>query len=150
MRRRAGTWLSKAHAGPGSSHPSAWPRAIATCMIWLWPGDANRWGSGEGRVMDLDQQERLLPSSSASQPAVPTTSGPTIAVWPAPSARPVMPVISVEAQLRRRGLRRLGGRLFLFLLDALMLNVAFIAAYYLRYEVLRDVTFTTAVVDIPF
>ncbi len=103
--------------------------------------------------MDLEQQERLLTPGSVSQPALganlPTAAGSTIAVWPAPSARPVMPMISVEAQLRRRWLRRLAGRLSLFLLDALMLNVAFIVAYYLRYQVLRDVTFTTAVVDIP-
>jgi exopolysaccharide biosynthesis polyprenyl glycosylphosphotransferase len=62
------------------------------------------------------------------------------AAWPAPQARPVMPVLSVEARLRKRRLRAGAGRLTCLLLDALMINLAFLGAYYIRYQVLEGVT----------
>jgi exopolysaccharide biosynthesis polyprenyl glycosylphosphotransferase len=69
--------------------------------------------------------------------------------WPGPAARPVMPVYSVEERLRRRSLRTVFGRIALFFLDAAMLNIAFLAAYYLRYVLFRGVQFTTPFVNEP-
>jgi exopolysaccharide biosynthesis polyprenyl glycosylphosphotransferase len=62
------------------------------------------------------------------------------AAWPVPQARPVMPVLSVEDRLRRRRLRAFSGRLVMLVLDALMINGAFLGAYYLRYTVLQGLT----------
>ncbi len=61
----------------------------------------------------------------------------------------MLPVYSVEDRLRRRNTRLLLGRTALFLLDGAMLNIAFIAAYYLRFVVLSGVRFTTAVIFEP-
>jgi exopolysaccharide biosynthesis polyprenyl glycosylphosphotransferase len=60
-----------------------------------------------------------------------------------------MPVYSVHDRLRRRTLRIVAGRLGLLLLDAVMINVAFLAAYYTRYVLLRGVTLTTVFVNEP-
>jgi exopolysaccharide biosynthesis polyprenyl glycosylphosphotransferase len=51
-----------------------------------------------------------------------------------------MPVVSVEDRLRRRHLRGFAGRVALLLLDALMVNAAFLGAYYLRYNALQGLT----------
>lgn len=80
-------------------------------------------------------------SSSVSQ---------TSAVWPAAQARPVLPVYSVEERLRRRQLRGLVLRIFLVLLDAAMLNVAFVAAYYFRFVVLHGQGFAAGFVNEPY
>ncbi len=93
--------------------------------------------------MDIEQQQ--LPDTSNISAQI---SGVTPA-WPVTTARPVMPVYSVEAQLRRRRIRALTSRGALFLLDASMINLAFIAAYYMRYQVFRGVSFTTAFVTEP-
>src|SRR5512146_109271 len=60
-----------------------------------------------------------------------------------------MPVYSVEERLRRRSVRTAFGRIALFFLDAAMLNIAFLAAYYLRYVLFRGVQFTTPFVNEP-
>ncbi len=85
--------------------------------------------------MDIQQhaQTTASPSAQVSTPAA----------WPVAAARPVMPVYSVDERLRRRDTRLLIGRTVLFVLDAAMLNVAFFAAYYLRFVVLRGVQFSS-------
>ena len=60
-----------------------------------------------------------------------------------------MPVLSVEAKLRRRAVRSISARLLLFLVDALMINLGFLGAYYIRFELLHGVTFTSGYIDIP-
>jgi exopolysaccharide biosynthesis polyprenyl glycosylphosphotransferase len=60
-----------------------------------------------------------------------------------------MPVYSVEERLRRRTVRVVAARTGMLVLDAVMINVAFFAAYYLRYVVLRGVTITTVFVYEP-
>lgn len=103
-------------------------------------------GSGVVRAVDIDQQqwqaatEATTPIPQVSQPA---------AVWPAAHARPVMPVYSVEERLRRRSLRVVVGRIALALLDLAMINVAFLSAFYVRYEVLHGVALTTGFIDEP-
>jgi exopolysaccharide biosynthesis polyprenyl glycosylphosphotransferase len=72
------------------------------------------------------------------------------AAWPAPQAQPVLPVYSVEERLRQRQTRTLTSRLLLLVLDALMLNVAFVLAYYVRFVVLHGVPFAATFVNEPF
>jgi exopolysaccharide biosynthesis polyprenyl glycosylphosphotransferase len=60
-----------------------------------------------------------------------------------------MPVYSVDERLRKRQLKTFLGRLLLAALDILLINVAFMAAWYLRYIVLRDVTITTVYIYEP-
>ena len=81
--------------------------------------------------------------------APPDTTQPA-AVWPAPQARPVLPVYSVEDRLRKRNARLLLGRAAMATVDVVMLNLAVIAAYYGRYVALRGVAITTVFVPEPF
>jgi exopolysaccharide biosynthesis polyprenyl glycosylphosphotransferase len=95
--------------------------------------------------MDIEEQrigEAVHTSTPVSQPT-------PMPVWPSASARPVMPVYSVEDRLRQRRLRAFALRVGMLALDAVMINVAFVAAYYLRYVVLKDVQLTTPFVDQP-
>ncbi|MGZ3600756.1 MAG: sugar transferase [Ktedonobacterales bacterium] len=94
--------------------------------------------------MDIEQQ-RFQATEVPAQ--LPTQVSQATPLWPAPQARPVLPVYNVEDHLRRRSLRTIIGRIAIFALDAVMLNVAFIIAYYLRYVVLHGVTITTVFVD---
>ena len=88
--------------------------------------------------MDVEQQG-IFAQMSESAPA-----------WPAAHARPVMPVLSVEARLRKRHLRTAGAKLTGLLLDAIMINVAFLGAYYIRYTVLSGITLgPSAFADFP-
>src|SRR5258708_10158088 len=107
---------------------------MSRCISTQPPWDVRGRGSGEGSVVDIDQQ--LLPAASRA----PSQSA--AAQWPAAQARPVLPVYSVDERVRQRNARVLAGRVCLFLLDAVMLNVAFFAAYYLRYVILAGVVFT--------
>jgi exopolysaccharide biosynthesis polyprenyl glycosylphosphotransferase len=70
-------------------------------------------------------------------------------MWALPEARAVVPVYGVHERLRRRSLRRAAGKICLFLLDALALNVAFIAAYLLRFDLLNGVQLTTPFINEP-
>jgi exopolysaccharide biosynthesis polyprenyl glycosylphosphotransferase len=71
--------------------------------------------------------------------------------WPVPQARPVMPVLSVEDRLRRRRALAFGRILLAILLDALMITVAFRAAYSIRYQLLHGITFgPSGFADFPF
>jgi len=70
-------------------------------------------------------------------------------MWTLPQARAVLPLYSVDERLRRRGLHRAGGKICLFLLDAVALNVAFITAYLLRFDLLNGVQLTTPFINEP-
>lgn len=72
------------------------------------------------------------------------------AAWPAPAAQPVLPIYSVESRLRRRQSRAIMGRAFLFVVDAVVIALAFYAAYYIRYVALEGVTLTTVFINQPF
>src|SRR5260370_32184475 len=107
---------------------------MSRCNSPQRPWDVHGRGSGEGSVVDIDQQHLQAATRAPSQSAA--------AQWPAAQARPVLPVYSVDERVRQRNARVLAGRVCLFLLDAVMLNVAFFAAYYLRYVILAGVVFT--------
>src|SRR5260370_40626824 len=107
---------------------------MSRCISTQPPWDVHGRGSGEGSVVDIDQQHLQAATRAPSQSAA--------AQWPAAQARPVLPVYSVDERVRQRNARVLAGRVCLFLLDAVMLNVAFFAAYYLRYVILAGVVFT--------
>ena len=79
--------------------------------------------------MDL-QERRMDPAIAAGSGATP---------WPAGSARPVLPVYSVEERVRQRRAQSLFARAFMILLDVTMINLAFIAAYLLRFSVFSGV-----------
>ncbi|HLY31011.1 MAG TPA: hypothetical protein VKQ36_08275, partial [Ktedonobacterales bacterium] len=75
-----------------------------------------------------------------------------------PTGRPTMPPSSrapanssrvIEEHLRKRRRRAFLAHTFLFLLDALMINVAFLTAYYIRFVLLHGVQFTTIYIDAP-
>jgi exopolysaccharide biosynthesis polyprenyl glycosylphosphotransferase len=100
-------------------------------------------GSGAGSAVDIEQQQM----SAITQPRPAISPAPA---WPAPQARPVMPRLSVEERLRRRRVHVLVTRLLLLLLDAVMLNVAFVAAWYIRFVLLRGVGFAGRFVNEPF
>lgn len=51
-----------------------------------------------------------------------------------------MPVLSVETQLRRRQARTILSRLVLFVVDGIIIYLTFLAAYYVRYDLLNGVT----------
>src|SRR3954454_13840829 len=74
--------------------------------------------------MDL-QERRMDPTTAAG-------SGPT--TWPVESARAVLPVYKVEDRLRRRRFRSLFARIVIITLDIAMINLAFAAAYFLRFK----------------
>jgi exopolysaccharide biosynthesis polyprenyl glycosylphosphotransferase len=90
----------------------------------------------------MDLQERRM------DPAVAAGSGAT--PWPAESARPVLPVYSVEDRVRRRRAQSLFARIFMILLDVTMINLAFVAAYLLRFSVFRGVDLSNGFVDEPY
>jgi exopolysaccharide biosynthesis polyprenyl glycosylphosphotransferase len=96
--------------------------------------------------VDIEQQHMQAVGDVSSPVArgleVPST-------WPAAQARPVLPVYSIDERLRRRSLRQTLGRLLLAVLDVSMVNVAFLVAYYTRYQLLRGVTLTTGFVPEP-
>jgi len=96
--------------------------------------------------VDIHQQQ-LEPAAEA--PADLSTTSSTRAIWPAATARPVMPVYSVDERLRKRHWKTFTGRLFMGALDIVLINVAFITAYILRYQVLRGVTITTVYIYEP-
>ncbi len=81
---------------------------------------------------------------------IPTQAPPREQPWQGRAATPVMPIYSVDEQLRRRRVRSIIARLVLFLLDAVMINIAFVAAYYIRFVVLHGVQFTTTFINEPF
>ncbi len=101
-----------------------------------------------------------LPTDVASSDGVSSANGvgevvvpapqPRTRSWPGRAAQPVMPIYSVDQQLRRRRARSFTARTLLFLIDAAMINVAFYAAYYIRFVVLHGVQFTTAFINEPF
>jgi exopolysaccharide biosynthesis polyprenyl glycosylphosphotransferase len=81
-------------------------------------------------------------------PAIAAGSGAT--PWPAESARPVLPVYKVEDRIRRRRFQSLFARIFMILLDVMMINLAFITAYLLRFYVFRGVDLSNGFVDEPY
>jgi exopolysaccharide biosynthesis polyprenyl glycosylphosphotransferase len=99
--------------------------------------------------VDLDQQQWHAATEASTSPSPIAAAAQSVPAWPAVHARPVMPVYSVEERLRKRTARIVLGRTFLLLLDAAMLNIAFIAAYYVRFVVLRGVQFTTQFIQQP-
>jgi len=90
--------------------------------------------------MDL-QERRMDPAIAAGSGATP---------WPAESARPVLPVYSVEDRVRKRRAQSLFARIFMILLDVTMINLAFIAAYFLRFTVFRGVDLSNGFADQPY
>jgi exopolysaccharide biosynthesis polyprenyl glycosylphosphotransferase len=78
--------------------------------------------------------------SHAVTRAVPANS----AKWPSVGARPVLPVRSVEAQIRRRRLKWRVITALLFVLDGAMITGAFYIAYFVRFVILHGVTFGTS------
>ncbi|MGZ6391496.1 MAG: hypothetical protein ACXWQZ_19835, partial [Ktedonobacterales bacterium] len=68
--------------------------------------------------MDIEQQ-RFQATEVPAQ--LPTQVSQATPLWPAPQARPVLPVYNVEDHLRRRSLRTIIGRIAIFALDAVML-----------------------------
>ena len=117
--------------------------------------------------MDLEQEPRISPGIDPSidpgiaSPGFDSESGAVMRArpvvnsgaisWPVTGAQPVMPVIGIERQLRRRGFRRTAEPHFL---PAARRHHAQRrvrhSRTYARYEILRGVTFTTAFVDVPF
>jgi exopolysaccharide biosynthesis polyprenyl glycosylphosphotransferase len=99
--------------------------------------------------VDIDQKQW----QAATEVSTPLTQIEQVSqaqpVWPATHARPVMPVYSVEERLRQRSLRVVLGRMALAVLDLVMINAAFLAAFYFRYEILRGVALTTGFIDEP-
>jgi exopolysaccharide biosynthesis polyprenyl glycosylphosphotransferase len=95
--------------------------------------------------MDIEQQR----VGDATNISTPVSQSAPMPAWPTQVARPVMPVYSVEERLRKRSLRAFALRVSLLLLDAFMINVAFVAAYYVRYVVFKDISFTTPFVQQP-
>lgn len=90
--------------------------------------------------MDVGERPRMREQYA---PAPATTTAPPGHVWPTPAAQPVLPIYSVEDRLRRRRLRVIFGRIGLFLLDAVVINIAFYLAYYTRFVVLQGVQLST-------
>jgi exopolysaccharide biosynthesis polyprenyl glycosylphosphotransferase len=99
--------------------------------------------------VDLDQ--RLQPASEVAPDTLPPRAkiSQSVPAWPLPQARPVLPVYSVEERLRKQSLRRASGKVLLFLLDAVALNMAFIVAYLLRFHLLNGVRITTPFINEP-
>jgi exopolysaccharide biosynthesis polyprenyl glycosylphosphotransferase len=91
--------------------------------------------------MDIEQQ-RVAMAAPEYQPAV--------AAWPAPAARPVMPVYSVEARLRRRRMRIVTMRALQIIIDAATINIAFYVAYYIRFVVFHGVALISGFSDASF
>jgi exopolysaccharide biosynthesis polyprenyl glycosylphosphotransferase len=67
----------------------------------------------------------------------------TIPIWPNALVMAPSRARRLEARLRAVRLRALLGRVLLMLLDAVMVTLAFNAAYYIRFVLLRGVRFTT-------
>jgi exopolysaccharide biosynthesis polyprenyl glycosylphosphotransferase len=107
------------------------------------------WDNREGSAVDLDH--KLQPASEVAPDTLPprTKISQSLPAWPLPLARPVLPVYSVEERLRRQSLRRASGKVLLFLLDAVALNLAFIVAYLLRFDLLNGVRITTPFINEP-
>ncbi len=98
--------------------------------------------------MDVDG-ERLQAQTSQPMTAVPVPPAPTpsraqVQARTQARARVVMPVLSVEERLRKRQFRGFVAQSGMFVLDALMINVGFLAAYYVRFSLLHGITFSSS------
>ncbi len=62
---------------------------------------------------------------------------------------PPAPSSAIEARLRQRRRRSFFAHALLFLQDAIMINVAFVTAYYIRFVLLHGVQFTTVFIGAP-
>jgi exopolysaccharide biosynthesis polyprenyl glycosylphosphotransferase len=71
-------------------------------------------------------------------------------MWAAEPVRRIVPAPAIESRLRRQRSRRLLTQGVLALLDAVMINLAFLLAYLVRYSLLNGVRFTTAFIREPF
>jgi exopolysaccharide biosynthesis polyprenyl glycosylphosphotransferase len=98
--------------------------------------------------MDVDG-ERLHAQSSQPMIAAPAARAPAHGrtqthLRSAAGARVVMPVVSVEERLRKRQLRGFLVQSGMFVLDAAMINLAFLAAYFVRFNLLHGITFSSS------
>jgi exopolysaccharide biosynthesis polyprenyl glycosylphosphotransferase len=97
--------------------------------------------------MDVDG-ERLRAQTSQPMTALPVSAVPSASASAhakaRPNARVVMPVVSVEERLRKRQFRAFVAQAGMFVLDALMINLAFLAAYYIRFQLLQGVSFSSS------
>ncbi len=106
--------------------------------------------SSEGSSVDLDQQvSTTAPRVDRRIQQAASSTSQTKPIWTLPQVRAVLPVLSVDERLRQRSLRRASGKIGLFFLDAVALNIAFIAAYLLRFDLLKGVQLTTPFINEP-
>ena len=107
------------------------------------------WLTREGSTVDIEQQLPITaPETSDLLPESAQTSQ-TMPAWPVPQARPVLPVYSVDERLRKRTLRRVASTVVLILLDGAGLNLAFVTAYLLRFQLLKGVRLSTPFINEP-
>ncbi|MBF6590815.1 MAG: sugar transferase, partial [Ktedonobacterales bacterium] len=100
--------------------------------------------------MDMDVKERQLIESAPFTAHIPTHISQATPLWAAAPVRRIVPAPAVEVRLRKQRTRAALARTALLLFDAATINLAFIAAYFVRYGLLSGVRFTTAFVREPF
>jgi exopolysaccharide biosynthesis polyprenyl glycosylphosphotransferase len=71
-------------------------------------------------------------------------------VWAAEPVRRIVPAPAIETRLRQQRTRKVVTQVGLAMLDATMINLAFLLAYLIRYGLLSGVRFTTVYVQEPF
>ena len=92
-------------------------------------------------VQESDIAEPLLRSTQISQ---------ATSVWASGPVRRIVPAPAVEFKLRQRRTHTLLAHAGLALLDAAMVNLAFVFAYFVRYGLLNGVRITTEFIREPF
>src|SRR5215470_6559540 len=106
---------------------------------------ATRAGGGDGSPVDLQHSTRQWQGTNTPTQISQTT----IPIWPNGLVMAPARARRLEERLRAVRLRALLGRALLVLLDAVMVTLAFDAAYYIRFVLLKGVRFTTAFIPEP-
>lgn len=96
-------------------------------------------------MSDTDVEEHTLTESGPLSPQISQAT----ARWASAPVRRLVPAHAVEHELWRRRGRVLAARSLLLCLDAVMINLAFLAAYVLRFRLLNGVRFTTLFIHEP-
>src|SRR5262249_26653594 len=146
MERYARAHSSRVRAGHADSPATGWQGHTWMSTTRQQAPDTPSGGGGDGSAVHLQHSAGQLQSTVYAPTQISQT---TIPIWPDALVAPLTRGRRLEARLRAVRLRALLGRVLLFVLDAALVTLAFDAAYYIRFVLLRGVRFTTAFIPQP-
>lgn len=97
----------------------------------------------------MDAENIPLEAEPSPSDSLPGQMSQATSRWARAPIRRILPAEAVERTLRERHQRALLAQVGLLALDALLINLAFLLAYHMRYGVLAGVRFTTVFISEP-